>query len=139
MTSIGDVLTLDESTLPSKIKTPESVREALSGITSGEFLHLAGNDDGKGFTASAVLNKDQAKKYVGEITRVLRNGTLRVVLTDGRGCTCVPSTVKARQTSAPLRPGTRICMVGFRVQPTDRPGRNPERIFLNAFYVRKIH
>ena len=129
---------LKGSTCELPIKTQPEVAAALVQNEPGAHIHLAGRRTKDAFIAEHVLAADQASKHVGEITRILKNGTIRAILTDGRGCTCVPSTVKARQTSAPLRPGTKVCMIGFVIEPTTAAGSNPDRIFLDAFYVRKV-
>ncbi len=137
--SEGAQITLSDST-HTTIIAGEGLAKALADNHIGKHIHLAGERDEGGFTANAILPQHQAKKHVGEVIRTLRNGTLRITLTDGRGCTSVPSTVKARQTSAPLRPGDRVCAVGFEIEPsaTQPQKRNPNRVFLDAFYVRKI-
>lgn len=132
------LINLSGSSCALPVSAQPNVLSALRGAGKGENIHLAGYRTNDRFIAESVISQKQARKYAGEVVRVLKRGTLRIALTDGRGCTSVPSTVRARQTSEPLRPRDKVCVVGFEIEPaTASARRNPDRVFLDAFYVRK--
>ncbi|MCY4654220.1 MAG: hypothetical protein OXC95_13775 [Dehalococcoidia bacterium] len=133
-------IVLDASACVLPISATPNILSDLQNLEKDSNLHLAGRRTDDRFVASAVLPQDRTTKIVGEVTRVLRNGAVRMTLTDGRRCTISPSTVKARQTSASLRPKMKVCAVGFEIEPpTQSEGRSKrDRTFLDAFYVKPV-